>query len=112
MCSGGIIDAETINKLSTGKVVPEAVGDCKDGSSHSSSVSSVTSKVHEMPEVGAIKQCYNYIFFTVFEGVTLKVSSANETVSGPDSDSGVTGRNTDLCVISKAASEDNDVPRS
>lgn len=107
LCSRGIIDTETIDKLSTGKVVPEAAGDCDEGSSCSSSLSPVTSQV---PEVGGdIKQCCGCLD-TVFESTTLKASSTNETVAGSDSDSGVTRRNSDLCVV-KSASEDRDVVR-
>jgi hypothetical protein len=98
--SEGIIDA---------KAVPKPVADCGEDSSCANSVSTVTSQVPELSDGGDFKQCDNGHLDMTFEGATLKVSSANGTVTGPDSKNGVTGSNTDLCVTSKTASED-DVP--
>jgi len=93
------------------KSVPEPVADCGEDISCSSSVSTVTSQVPELSDGGDFKQCGNGHLDMTFEGAALKVSSANATVTGPDSKTGVTGSNTDVCVTLKTTSED-DVPSS
>jgi len=100
-CSEGIINS---------KAVPEPVADCGEGSSSSNSVSTVTSQVPELSDGGDFKQCGNGRLDMTFDGATLRVSSANGTVAGPDTNTSVTGSNTDLCVTLKTPSED-DVPR-
>ena len=98
LCSEGIINT---------KAVPEPVADCGEGSSSSNSVSTVTSQVPELSDGGDFKQCGNGRLDMTFDGATLRVSSANGTVGGPDIKTGVTGGNTDLCVTLKTPSEDN-----
>jgi hypothetical protein len=100
LCSEGIINT---------KAMSEPVVDFSEGSSCSGLVSTTNSQVPELSDGGDIKQYGNGCLDMTFEGATLKVSSANGTVFGPDSKSGVTGSNTDLCVSIKTASED-DVP--
>jgi len=102
LCSEGIIDPKSI---------PEPVAVCGEDTSCSNSVSTVTSQVPELSDGGDFKQCGNGRFDVTFEGAALKVSSANGTVAGPDSKTGVTGSNTDMCVTLKTASENN-VPSS
>ena len=106
-CSEGILNTETINKPSAGKVIPEPVSHCGEGSSCSSSVSTVTSEVCELSEGGDIKPCGNGCLDMTFEGAALKVSSANETGAGPDSKSGVTESVTEFCVTLRTANEDD-----
>jgi hypothetical protein len=101
LCSEGIINA---------KAIPEPVADCGEGSSSSNSFSTVTSQVPEMSDGGDFKQCGKGHLDVTFDGATLRLSSVNGTVAGPDSNTGVTGSNTDLCVTLKTPSED-DVPR-
>lgn len=106
-CSEGTINTETMHEPSAGKVIPEPVGDCGEDSSYLSHVSTVMTHIHALSEDGDIKECGNGCLDMTFDGATLKVSSANGTVAGPDSKSGVTGSNTDLCVTLRTASEDN-----
>jgi hypothetical protein len=95
VCLEGIINTEAVS---------EPVVDFSEGS-----VSTVNSQVPELSDGGDIKQYGNSCLDMTFEGATLKVSSANGTVVGPDSKSGVAGSNTDLCVPFKIFSDD-DVP--
>jgi hypothetical protein len=98
LCSEGTFNA---------KAIPEPVADCGEGSSCSNSVSTVTSQVPERSDGGGFKLCGNGCLDMKFDGATLRVSSVNGTVAGPDSKTGVTGSNTDLCVTLKPASEDD-----
>jgi hypothetical protein len=100
-CSEGIINAKT---------VPKRVTDYSEGSSSSNPVSSVTTQVPELYDGGDFKQCGNGCLDVTFDGAALGVSPANGAVAGPDSKTGVTASNTDLCVTLKTPSED-DVPR-
>ena len=97
LCSKGIIDPKSI---------PEPVADCGEYSSCSNSVSTVTSQVPELSYGGNFKQCGNGHLDVTSEGAALKVSSANGTVAGPGTKTGVTGSNTDVCVTLKK----DDVP--
>jgi len=98
LCSGGIINA---------KAVPEPEADCGEGSSCSNSISTVTSQVPELSDGGDFKQCGNCRLDATFDGSTVRVSSANGTVPGPDSKTSVTGGNTDMCGTLKTASADD-----
>jgi len=98
LCLEGIINT---------KAVPEPAADCGEGSSCSNSVSTVTSQAPELSDGGDFKQCGNGHLDVTFDGAALRASSADGTVAGLDSKTGVTSSNTGSHGTLKTAGEDD-----